>query len=292
MAQAKAADDDLEAGLYRGPLHGIPWGAKDLLAVKGYPTTWGAGGLEQQTFKEDATVVERLDAAGAVLVAKFSLGTLAMGDKWLAGVRGIRGIQRWARGVVGGLGERSGRGVCGLSGAGRAPAEPRVPLAGTATRALRAGGVGASRRRRVGWVGGRRRVGGRAGVDGRRRVDGRRLVGGRAAVWTTGAWLVGGRAGVDRRRLVGGRAGVDRRRVVRGRAAVWTTGAGSSTGPGGPAGAGAPARARGEGTRGVCSLDRRSGGGVNKPPSIRALSRGRRASQRLRPPRMPGRPSP
>ena len=85
MAQAKAADDDLEAGLYRGPLHGIPWGAKDLLAVKGYPTTWGAGGFEQQTFKEDATVVERLDAAGAVLVAKFSLGALAMGDKWFGG---------------------------------------------------------------------------------------------------------------------------------------------------------------------------------------------------------------
>ncbi|MGB8028084.1 MAG: amidase [Terracidiphilus sp.] len=85
MAQAKAADEDLEDGLYRGPLHGIPWGAKDLLAVKGYPTTWGAGGFEQQAFKEDATVVQRLDAAGAVLVAKFSLGALAMGDKWFGG---------------------------------------------------------------------------------------------------------------------------------------------------------------------------------------------------------------
>ncbi len=85
MAQAKAADEDLENGLYRGPLHGIPWGAKDLLSVKGYPTTWGAGGFEQQTFNEDATVVQRLDAAGAVLVAKFSLGALAMGDKWFGG---------------------------------------------------------------------------------------------------------------------------------------------------------------------------------------------------------------
>ncbi len=85
MAQAKAADEDLENGLYHGPLHGIPWGAKDLLAVKDYPTTWGAGGFEQQTFKEDATVVQRLDAAGAVLVAKFSLGALAMGDKWFGG---------------------------------------------------------------------------------------------------------------------------------------------------------------------------------------------------------------
>ncbi len=85
MAQAKAADEDLENGLYRGPLHGIPWGAKDLLAVKDYPTTWGAGGFEQQIFNEDATVVQRLDKAGAVLVAKTTLGALAMGDKWFGG---------------------------------------------------------------------------------------------------------------------------------------------------------------------------------------------------------------
>ncbi len=85
LAQAKQADAEIAAGKYRGPLHGIPWGAKDLLAVKGYPTTWGAGGFEQQSFDEDATVVERLDAAGAVLVAKFTLGALAMGDKWFGG---------------------------------------------------------------------------------------------------------------------------------------------------------------------------------------------------------------
>jgi Asp-tRNA(Asn)/Glu-tRNA(Gln) amidotransferase A subunit family amidase len=85
LAQAKAADAEIAAGKYRGPLHGIPWGAKDLLAVKGYPTTWGAGGFEHQSFDEDATVVQRLDAAGAVLVAKFSLGALAMGDKWFGG---------------------------------------------------------------------------------------------------------------------------------------------------------------------------------------------------------------
>jgi Asp-tRNA(Asn)/Glu-tRNA(Gln) amidotransferase A subunit family amidase len=82
LAQAKKADEEIAAGNYRGPLHGIPWGAKDLLAVKGYPTTWGAGGFEKQSFDEDATVVQRLDEAGAVLVAKFSLGALAMGDKW------------------------------------------------------------------------------------------------------------------------------------------------------------------------------------------------------------------
>lgn len=86
LAQAKAADAEIAAGIYRGPLHGIPWGAKDLLAVKDYPTTWGAGGFEKQSFDEDATVVKRLDAAGAVLVAKFTLGALAMGDHWFGGV--------------------------------------------------------------------------------------------------------------------------------------------------------------------------------------------------------------
>ena len=85
LAQAKAADAEIAAGKYRGLLHGIPWGGKDLLAVKGYPTTWGAGGFEKQHFDEDATVVQRLDAAGAVLVAKLTLGALAMGDKWFGG---------------------------------------------------------------------------------------------------------------------------------------------------------------------------------------------------------------
>jgi Asp-tRNA(Asn)/Glu-tRNA(Gln) amidotransferase A subunit family amidase len=86
LAQARQADKELAAGRYRGPLHGIPWGAKDLLAVKGYPTTWGAGGFETQILDEDATVVKRLDEAGAVLVAKLTLGALAMGDKWFGGM--------------------------------------------------------------------------------------------------------------------------------------------------------------------------------------------------------------
>ena len=85
LAQAKAADAEIAAGRYRGPLHGIPWGAKDLLAVKGYPTTWGAGGFEKQIIDEDATVVQRLDEAGAILVAKLTLGALAMGDHWFGG---------------------------------------------------------------------------------------------------------------------------------------------------------------------------------------------------------------
>ncbi|MGC1781677.1 MAG: amidase [Acidobacteriaceae bacterium] len=85
IAQAKAADREIAAGRYRGPLHGLPWGAKDLLAVKGYPTTWGAGGFQHQIVDQDATVVQRLDAAGAVLIAKLTLGALAMGDKWFGG---------------------------------------------------------------------------------------------------------------------------------------------------------------------------------------------------------------
>jgi Asp-tRNA(Asn)/Glu-tRNA(Gln) amidotransferase A subunit family amidase len=85
MAQAREADADIARGHYRGPLHGLPWGAKDLLAVKGYPTTWGAGGFEHQMIDEDATVVKRLDAAGAVLIAKLTLGALAMGDYWYGG---------------------------------------------------------------------------------------------------------------------------------------------------------------------------------------------------------------
>jgi Asp-tRNA(Asn)/Glu-tRNA(Gln) amidotransferase A subunit family amidase len=83
-AQAKDMDAEISRGKYRGPLHGIPWGAKDLLAVKGYPTTWGAGLYKDQTFDYEATVVKRLDAAGAILVAKLTLGSLAQGNHWWA----------------------------------------------------------------------------------------------------------------------------------------------------------------------------------------------------------------
>src|SRR5262249_31312800 len=85
-AKAQEADREIAMGKYRGPLHGLAWGAKDLLAVKGYRTTWGAGGFEQQSIDENATVVKRLDAAGAVLVAKLTLGALAQGDKWFGGM--------------------------------------------------------------------------------------------------------------------------------------------------------------------------------------------------------------
>ena len=83
--QAQAADEEIAAGRYRGPLHGIPWGAKDIISVRGYRTTWGAGPFEDQVIDTDATVVERLDAAGAVLVAKLTTGELAFGHNWFGG---------------------------------------------------------------------------------------------------------------------------------------------------------------------------------------------------------------
>jgi Asp-tRNA(Asn)/Glu-tRNA(Gln) amidotransferase A subunit family amidase len=82
LEKARAADAEIRRGKYRGALHGIPWGAKDLLAVRGYKTTWGAGPFKDQVIDADATVVQRLDAAGAVLVAKLTLGELAQGDIW------------------------------------------------------------------------------------------------------------------------------------------------------------------------------------------------------------------
>lgn len=83
--QAARADEEIARGMYRGPLHGIPWGAKDLLAEDAYRTTWGAKPFEDQMIAEDATVVRRLEEAGAVLVAKLTLGALAMGDYWYGG---------------------------------------------------------------------------------------------------------------------------------------------------------------------------------------------------------------
>jgi len=86
MEQAKQADEEIAAGRYRGPLHGVPYGVKDLLAVEGYKTTWGAMPFKDQEINYTATVVEKLEAAGAVLVAKLTLGALAWGDVWYGGV--------------------------------------------------------------------------------------------------------------------------------------------------------------------------------------------------------------
>jgi Asp-tRNA(Asn)/Glu-tRNA(Gln) amidotransferase A subunit family amidase len=85
LAQAKKADQEIAAGKYRGPLHGIPWGGKDLLDTAGIPTTYGAEPFRNRVPKDDAAVVKRLHAAGAVLVAKLSLGALALNDIWFGG---------------------------------------------------------------------------------------------------------------------------------------------------------------------------------------------------------------
>ncbi|HKK11074.1 MAG TPA: amidase, partial [Bacteroidales bacterium] len=86
LQQARKADQEIAAGNYRGPLHGIPYGVKDLLSVEGFKTTWGATPYKNQVIDETATVVKRLEEAGAVLVAKLTLGALAMGDVWYGGV--------------------------------------------------------------------------------------------------------------------------------------------------------------------------------------------------------------
>jgi Asp-tRNA(Asn)/Glu-tRNA(Gln) amidotransferase A subunit family amidase len=85
LTQAKKADEEIAAGKYRGPLHGIPWGAKDLLDTAGIPTTYGAEPFRDRIPREDAAVVKSLHAAGAVLVAKLSLGALALNDIWFGG---------------------------------------------------------------------------------------------------------------------------------------------------------------------------------------------------------------
>ena len=85
LAQAKQADEEIAAGKYRGPLHGIPWGAKDLLDTAGIPTTYGAEPYRNRVPTSDATVVKRLHDAGAVLLAKLSMGALALNDIWFGG---------------------------------------------------------------------------------------------------------------------------------------------------------------------------------------------------------------
>ncbi len=86
LKQAQKADEEISKGKYRGPLHGIPYGIKDLLSVDGVETTWGAAPYKGQVFNETATVVKKLEEAGAVLLVKLTLGALAMGDIWYGGV--------------------------------------------------------------------------------------------------------------------------------------------------------------------------------------------------------------
>jgi Asp-tRNA(Asn)/Glu-tRNA(Gln) amidotransferase A subunit family amidase len=116
LEQAKRADAEIAAGRYRGPLHGISWGAKDLLAVKGYRTTWGAKPYEDQIIDMDATVVERLDAAGAILVAKLTLGALAQGDVWYGGrTRNPWNLEQGSSGSSAGPGAATSAGLVGFA---------------------------------------------------------------------------------------------------------------------------------------------------------------------------------
>jgi Asp-tRNA(Asn)/Glu-tRNA(Gln) amidotransferase A subunit family amidase len=116
LAQAQRADAELAAGRYRGPLHGIPWGAKDLLATKDYPTSWGAMPYKDQVIDIDATVVERLEAAGAVLVAKLTLGALANGDVWFGGkTRTPWNLDKGSSGSSAGSGAATAAGLVGFA---------------------------------------------------------------------------------------------------------------------------------------------------------------------------------
>ena len=85
LEQAAKADMEISNGNYKGPLHGIPFGVKDLLSVEGYPTSWGAAPYKDQVINETATVVKKLEEAGGILVAKLTLGALAWGDVWYGG---------------------------------------------------------------------------------------------------------------------------------------------------------------------------------------------------------------
>ncbi len=116
LAQAKAAEAEIMAGRYRGPVHGIPWGAKDLLATKGIRTTWGATPFKDQTGETDAAVVERLRDAGAVLAAKLSTGALANGPHWFGGMtRNPWNIETGSSGSSAGPGAATAAGLVGFS---------------------------------------------------------------------------------------------------------------------------------------------------------------------------------
>lgn len=116
IRQADQADRELAAGRYRGPLHGIPWGAKDLIAYPGYPTTWGAPQYRDQMLEEKATVAQRLEEAGAILVAKLTLGALAMGDRWFGGMtRNPWNPQQGSSGSSAGSAAATAAGLVGFS---------------------------------------------------------------------------------------------------------------------------------------------------------------------------------
>ena len=116
LKQAKRADEEIAAGQYRGPLHGIPWGAKDLLATKGVKTTWGAMPYKDQYLEENSTVIKRLEEAGAVLLAKLTMGALAMGDVWFGGkTRNPWNLEQGSSGSSAGSAAATAAGLVGFS---------------------------------------------------------------------------------------------------------------------------------------------------------------------------------
>ena len=116
MEQAKQADSEIAAGHYKGPLHGIPWGAKDIIAVKGYKTTWGSGAYKDQMIDEDASVVEMFRDAGAVLLAKLTSGELAQGDQWFGGrTNNPWNLEEGSSGSSAGPGSATAAGCCAFA---------------------------------------------------------------------------------------------------------------------------------------------------------------------------------
>jgi Asp-tRNA(Asn)/Glu-tRNA(Gln) amidotransferase A subunit family amidase len=116
MRQAREADREIAAGRYRGPLHGIPYGVKDLAAAKGYPVTWGAAPFKSRIIDEDATVVSRLNDAGAVLVAKLATGELALDDVWFGGqTKNPWDLSMGSQGSSAGPGSATAAGLVGFS---------------------------------------------------------------------------------------------------------------------------------------------------------------------------------
>ena len=115
-AQAERADEEIAAGRYRGPLHGIPWGVKDLMATRGIRTTWGAMPYKDRVIDDDATVVQRLEDAGAVLVAKLTTGALAYGDVWFGEkTRSPWDLEEGSSGSSAGPGSATAAGLVGFS---------------------------------------------------------------------------------------------------------------------------------------------------------------------------------
>jgi len=116
LQQAREADQEISAGRYRGPLHGIPYGIKDIGAVKGYPTTWGAAPFKNRVLDVNATVVEKLQAAGAVLIAKLATGELALDDQWFAGqTKNPWDLSMGSQGSSAGPGSATAAGLVGFS---------------------------------------------------------------------------------------------------------------------------------------------------------------------------------